>query len=214
MVKTYGLDPVRFYLTLIMPEHADSNFSWADFVSKVNDLLIGNLGNFINRTLTLARNLSWRGLKPDEKIIRETASFISEAKSALQLVELRNYVLTVLALADFGNKYLSQKEPWLLKEKNNEEFRQVMFNAVFIVLGLLLIMKPLFLNSSKLLEVFDGLIPYNFSMLGLNIATWPENEKTKLKTLIYKVKVKKVIPLFKKIDEAVIERERAKLGNP
>jgi methionyl-tRNA synthetase len=203
MIKTYGLDPVRFYLALIMPEHADSNFSWADFVSKVNDLLIGNLGNFINRTLTLARNLSWKGLKTDEKIIRETTRFINEAKSALRLVELRNYVLTVLALADFGNKYLSQKEPWLLKEKNNEEFRQVMFNAVFIVLGLLLIMKPLFLNSSKLLE----------EMLGLNIVTWPENEKAKLKTLIYKAKIKKVIPLFKKIDEAVVERERAKLRN-
>ena len=39
----------RFYLLYIRPETTDSTFSWEDFAAKVNNELLNNLGNFINR---------------------------------------------------------------------------------------------------------------------------------------------------------------------
>ena len=67
-VETYGLDALRFYLTLIAPESADTDFTWADFVGKNNEILIGNLGNFVNRTLTLAQALEFDGKNIDKKL--------------------------------------------------------------------------------------------------------------------------------------------------
>ena len=43
----------RFYLLFVRPESQDSSFSWDDFMLKNNSELLNNLGNFINRYLTL-----------------------------------------------------------------------------------------------------------------------------------------------------------------
>ncbi len=49
-----GINPdiLRAYLTFVIPETDDTEFKWSDFESRVNADLIGNFGNFINRTLT------------------------------------------------------------------------------------------------------------------------------------------------------------------
>ena len=46
-------DIYRFYLLYVRPETQDSVFSWDDFSSKVNAELVNNLGNFINRYITI-----------------------------------------------------------------------------------------------------------------------------------------------------------------
>lgn len=197
---TYGLDALRFYLTLIAPEHADTNFSWADFVSKNNDLLIGNFGNFINRTLTLAQKLDFKKAKVDSEIVGEVQKHIDEAKAALAAAEFRKYAEIVLVISDFGNKYLAKEEPWFLKEKNAKKFEETLFNAVYVVLGLLLIAKPLVPDLADKLS----------SMLGVGIERWEED----LEKVLTQVKIGKVLPLFEKLDEKVIEREKSKISLP
>ena len=44
----------RYYLLSNRPETSDADFKWADFVAKNNAELLGNLGNFVNRTLRFA----------------------------------------------------------------------------------------------------------------------------------------------------------------
>src|SRR5690242_21865175 len=44
---------IRYYLTVNMPELKDVEADWDDFVAKNNTELLGNLGNFVNRTMTL-----------------------------------------------------------------------------------------------------------------------------------------------------------------
>ena len=46
----FPADLLRFYLASILPETNDVNFSWREFQERVNSDLIGNLGNYINRT--------------------------------------------------------------------------------------------------------------------------------------------------------------------
>jgi methionyl-tRNA synthetase len=42
----------RYYLISVRPEGADTQFKWADLQSKVNNDLLGNLGNFCHRILS------------------------------------------------------------------------------------------------------------------------------------------------------------------
>ena len=46
----------RFYLSFIIPETGDTEFLWKDFQERVNNDLIGNFSNFINRTLSFIWN--------------------------------------------------------------------------------------------------------------------------------------------------------------
>lgn len=200
-VENYGLDPVRFYLSLIAPENTDANFSWSDFVAKNNNVLIGNLGNFINRTLTLAQNLDLRGPSViDAEIEDRVELFLKEAKKSLENFEFKNYVEKILALADYGNKYLSIHEPWLLK-KDDPAFEKATVNSLFITLGLFLLLKPILPGT------FDKLS----EILAAKIDLWPENELDFLKKLLPRVKISNPTPLFKRIDESVIETEKAKI---
>lgn len=55
----------RFYLLYVRPESQDSDFSWADIMSKNNSELLNNLGNFINRwggKIISSDWISWRSL--------------------------------------------------------------------------------------------------------------------------------------------------------
>ncbi|MEK7464255.1 MAG: methionine--tRNA ligase [Patescibacteria group bacterium] len=201
IVDAYGLDPVRFYLTLINPENADANFSWADFVGKTNDLLISNLGNFINRTLTLAKGLKFDKGKPDSKLEQEVSEIIAMSKKHLESAEFRKYVESILSLSQLGNKYLSEKEPWFLKEKNAIKFKEIMSNSIFMVLGLLLLVKPLMPESAEKIE----------KMIGVEIGSWPKKETDYLIKLISEVRVGEVKHLFNKLEDEVIEKERSKI---
>jgi len=201
-VETYGLDTLRFYLTLIAPENADANFGWSDFLSKHNDLLIGNFGNFVNRTLTLTKGLDFsESSETDAELELHVLKFVRVCRYALQGYEFKKYAETILALSDFGNKYLSKEEPWFLKDKDPERFKNVMVNAVYIALGLLLLIKPLLPDSYKSLSGF----------LGVDIEKWEDDEKVLLRSYLNKVRVTGVKPLFDKLDEKVVEVERVKI---
>jgi methionyl-tRNA synthetase len=78
VIAGFGLDVVRFYLTLIMPENSDSDFSWDDFIVKVNNLLIANLGNFIFRTLKLSESVNLSA-PHDAKIANEVNAEVTHA---------------------------------------------------------------------------------------------------------------------------------------
>ena len=52
ILQKFDVDPVRYYISINMPENKDTNWMWDDFVSKNNDELVGAYGNFIHRVIT------------------------------------------------------------------------------------------------------------------------------------------------------------------
>ena len=47
----YDPDPLRYLLSINMPETGDTDFSWAEFVRRNNDELVATYGNLVNRVL-------------------------------------------------------------------------------------------------------------------------------------------------------------------
>ncbi len=183
----FGLDLIRLYLCLIMPENHDSDFTWADFIVKTNNLVIANLGNFLFRTIKLSENLDFSSLKASDEIIKKVDVRLAEAKLLLEECKFRDYAETILDLSSFGNKYLSDETPWKKKE-DISAYNQIMANALLITVALRILLEPIASQSAQKLE----------TMLGLKFRVWPDTETVieSIKTIV----ITNPEPLFKKIE--------------
>jgi len=187
IVEKFGLDPVKFYLTHIMPETNDTDFSWNDFYLFYNNVLIGNFANFIYRVLNLAKkSFSFSFTDLENQVIATIIKKIKETKKELLNCCFKNYSQQIIEISDFGNKYLQEKRPWEMK--NEKEKKKVLTNALFIVLALMLLEKPFLIETDKKLSL----------MTNIKINSWPENEKGFLFSLLKKVRVRFCQPLFQK----------------
>lgn len=120
VVKQFQTDSIRYYLTSIMPETRDSAWSWDEFAERINNELVGIFGNLCHRSLTFTR----RGFgaipemgEPDEldrEMIHRIGTAGEEAADALEKVELRRGLRSLMALAQAGNQYFDRKAPWKL----------------------------------------------------------------------------------------------------
>lgn len=200
LAKTYGTDPVRFYLTYIMPENSDADFSWADFVKFNNTVLIATLGNFINRVLTLAKEIKPEAEQLDAVVKKQVQQTLSNAKAHLEKAEFKLYSQTIIELAGYGNKYIDNQAPWHL-DKASSEYSKALSNGLLIVLALQALLKPLIPETVSKLEKLTGIV----------FEKWPELEE--IITELPKLKLAQAKPLFVKLDKGAVEKERLKFKN-
>lgn len=117
-LKAFPPDPMRYALAINAPEGRDTEFSWAEFRARNNELA-DVLGNFVNRTVSFAHREFGgevpRGGTPGEA---EAALFASAASARDELAEhisafrLKAACAGAMALAREGNRYFDATEPW------------------------------------------------------------------------------------------------------
>ena len=119
-LQYYPADYLRFYLIFITPfSQNDLNFDWDDFASRINSELIGNIGNFINRTLGFTCK-EYGGLvpKPDDMTsvdleAREEIMNISTIVADLvQNSQLDHALKRILKFSAYFNQYFQHSSPW------------------------------------------------------------------------------------------------------
>ncbi|PTD93958.1 methionine--tRNA ligase subunit beta, partial [archaeon SCG-AAA382B04] len=198
----FEADLLRYYLTAIMPEKGDSNFTWDNLKEKINEELIATLGNFVHRVLTLVESNFGEIPHPDklseedkelldfiDKKSRKTGKFIDnrEFKKALQ---------EAMSLAKQGNRYLSKKEPW-----NQDDPKNSLYVSTRIVNALAILIAPFM--PSKANEIWQ--------MLGKNEDV-TQVRWEKAREDLDNRELGDVNPLFEKLDKEEIEKEKSKLG--
>jgi methionyl-tRNA synthetase len=119
VLDRFQADAVRYYLSINMPEQKDSDWTWDDFQSKVNDELVGTLGNLFHRVLSLTRNnLGAIPAAPpasdalDTKVREAIASCGDEMALHLGSVRLRPAIRRMMDLAIQGNGLMQDAKPW------------------------------------------------------------------------------------------------------
>ncbi len=145
------VDALRYYLTSIAPETKDSEFTWKGFQDALNSELVAILGNFINRSFVLMHKLckgkvpTWHTAWADEKdrsLIDTIAKHPTHVQALIEQYRFRDALTEVMNLARAGNKYMQEKEPWILAKQTNEagvilpEAQQKIDNALHLCLQL------------------------------------------------------------------------------
>ena len=111
-------DALRYALIKILPESSDSDFKWDEFAAAHDNELADNLGNFINRVLSLTQKY-YQGQVPEYNQ-EAFAELKSELKIQLELIEkltsnyqFKDAMTEIMRLCSrFGNAFLQEQAPW------------------------------------------------------------------------------------------------------
>ncbi len=121
-------DVLRYVLCANAPETKDNDFTWKDFQERNNSELVAIFGNFVNRTFVLMHKLCKGKVPPlhadsiddtDKKMIDEFEQTKIKIENLLEQFKFRDAIYEVIDLARKGNKYLQDKQPWIVAKDTN-----------------------------------------------------------------------------------------------
>jgi methionyl-tRNA synthetase len=237
-LSRYGPDPLRFYLTATAPETRDTEFSWEDFVERNNNELVATWGNLGQRPRVLGFMLSF-AYKRFDGVVPEPGELDAEDRALLEKVEAGFQTVgelynackfwvalgEVLALAREANGYLDRKAPWFQIKEDKAAAATTVYVILRAVDNLKTLLAPILPHTAQQLHEYLGhegqlfgtqqVIEYDeqtrshraltYDHSGA-IGTWAKSE------LLPGQVLREPAPLFKKLDESVVEEEYARLG--
>ena len=193
VLQKYDADVVRFYLSAIMPDTHDSEFSWDDFQTKVNNELVANLGNYYHRCLSFTKKNF--GTIPEaasgsQEVTDAIAKALEEYNACLSTCDFKKGIKVVMDLAHFGNRYFDSVKPWALVKSDKDQCGAVMNDNLRIVKALSIMAWPFMPKSS---ETIWGYLGFDGTpeTVGLSAATEPLPAGQELR---------EPIPVYKKVE--------------
>jgi methionyl-tRNA synthetase len=231
----YDPDALRYYLTVNMPELKDSDWDWADFVARNNNELVATWGNLVNRVLSFGYK-HWEGHVPDvevsalrdldKKLLETVENGFNSVGAEFEAVRLRAALGEAMKLATAVNQYLDQTSPWSEVKKDKAEAAKTIYTALRAIDSLKVLFAPFLPFTSEKLHQFLGYEAPLFGeqsieevkdSLGIHrvLRYRPPSDaepKWKPSQLEPNRQLRQPGPLFKKLEESVIEEERARLG--
>jgi methionyl-tRNA synthetase len=154
MLSRYDADSLRYYLAVAGPENQDTDFTWAEFIRRNNDELVAGWGNLVNRTLSMtAKNL---GSVPaagdladaDHRMLAQSKAAFGTVGELLARSRQKAAIGEAMALVGAANKYLSDMEPWKLRNSDPDRMASVLHVALQVVDDAKTLLTP-FLPSSS-----------------------------------------------------------------
>ncbi|MDO8554619.1 MAG: methionine--tRNA ligase [Candidatus Micrarchaeota archaeon] len=141
-------DVWRYYLLANRPEQADTNFVWQDFADRLNNELLANLGNLVNRTLIFLQN-NFSGKVPEGKLIDSDNEFLNKQEEQitkitdlLEKVKLKDGLHEVMTFSKNTNKYFQDNKPWELVKKDKSRADAVLYVLVNQIKDLAILIEP------------------------------------------------------------------------
>jgi methionyl-tRNA synthetase len=154
------VDALRYALTTMMPETADSDWSWREFQARVNDDLADNFGNFVARTLRFAERFLDGTLPPlgpltpeDEAILGAGRAAGDEIGAHLHTFAFRRACQRLMAFCADSNRYYDQQQPWVTRKSDLDKCKHTIRVCTELIRSLAILSAPILpQTSAKLLS--------------------------------------------------------------
>ena len=209
-------DALRYVLCANAPETKDNDFTWKDFQDKINNELVAVFGNFVNRAFVLMHKLCNSKVPPlhkeilddkDAAILKDIESAKGKVETLLEQYKFRDALFEVIDLSRRGNKYMQEKEPWIVAKSiaENPKAQHVIDNCLHICLqltaNLAVLINPFLPTTAKkmlnMMKVVDKMLD------------WENAGKTNLLSVGYSLREPQL--LFRKIEDDEIKTQVEKL---
>jgi len=206
-VNQFEADYLRFYIASICSYSQDDiNFDWNDFEKKINNELIANVGNFVNRTLTFIKKYFNNTIPNpneydynDKKILEEIKKIGNKVGDFILRNETDKALKCILGFSSLLNQYFQKKEPW----KNPQQSASSLFVSINAVRSLSILLEPF--------------IPFSAEKIWQQISLEGNVHEQKWNAIgAITLKAGHILgniqPLYKKIDEVKIKEQVNKLN--
>jgi methionyl-tRNA synthetase len=231
-LSRYDPDPLRYYLTVNMPETSDANWDWDDFVRRNNNELVATWGNLANRVLSFAYR-NWEGKVPeagalraaDETLLTTVEAGFESVGGLLEAVKLRAALSEAMRLAAEVNRYLDEQAPWSQVKTDKDAAAKTIYTALKAIDCLKILFAPFLPHTSEALHQTLG---YFAPLFGEQYTETLSDNLGEHEALRYRAApvpgtwapsqleggraLREPRPLFKKLEPVIADEERARLG--
>lgn len=159
LIERYGVDAVRYYLVSEVPFGQNGTFTPEQFVMRVNQDLVNNFGNLLNRSVSMMVKYFGGTVptygKPVDALDEELDAMIAATKVAYETLNDSLNVTAayekVMDLVSRANKYIEEKAPWALAkdETKRAELEGVMARLAHVVYASALMLSPILVEKCK-----------------------------------------------------------------
>ncbi len=231
-LERYDPDPLRYYLTITMPETRDSDWSWEDFYNRNNGELIATWGNLANRVLGFAYK-RFDGVVPnpgeltemDTSLLENIEKGFETIGELIESVKLRAALSEAVRLASEVNKYLDSTEPWKVIKEDQAAAGRAIFTAMKAIDSLKTLFAPFLPFTS---EKLHGFLNYEYPLFGKPFTQDKQDQLGQHTVLRYDPDkaagewkpsnlqpgqtFQKPTPLFKKLEPTIVAEELERIG--
>ncbi|MFJ7917742.1 MULTISPECIES: methionine--tRNA ligase [unclassified Lysinibacillus] len=202
LIERYGLDATRYFLLRELPFGSDGVFSPESFVERTNFDLANDLGNLLNRTISMI-NKYFDGMIPTESLqstefdaaLKEQAESVRiKYEESMEKMQFSVVLADVWTLVSRTNKYIDETQPWVLakEESDKPKLGAVMRNLAESLHQIAVMLQPFMTSTPKrmieqlglddkflaweTIETFGNTIPVNIKVVEKGIPIFPRLE--------------------------------------
>lgn len=156
-IDKYGVDAVRYFVLREVPFGSDGNFSEEALINRTNSDLVNNLGNLVNRTITMSHKY-FDGLvnnpkvneEIDNELIKEAENLYIEVDKKMEDYKANEALELIFDLLRKCNKYIDETAPWILAkdETKKERLETVLYNVLETIRISAILLAP-FINETS-----------------------------------------------------------------
>ncbi len=202
LIDRYGLDATRYFLLRELPFGSDGVFSPESFVERTNFDLANDLGNLLNRTISMI-NKYFDGVIPTKNLLptefdmalKEQAETVRiKYEESMEKMQFSVVLADLWTLVSRTNKYIDETQPWVLakEETDKPKLGAVMRNLAESLHQIAVMLQPFMTSTPKriieqlglddrflawdTIETFGNTIPANIKVVEKGIPIFPRLE--------------------------------------
>ncbi|MGH3872007.1 MAG: methionine--tRNA ligase [Pseudonocardiaceae bacterium] len=117
-LREFGPDTLRYFISVAGPETQDTDFTWDEFVRRINFELANEWGNLVNRSIAMAHKNVGAVPRPstleaaDSELLVTSRAAFDVVGGLLERNRVKAAIGEAMRVVGAANKYLSEQQPW------------------------------------------------------------------------------------------------------